>query len=229
MPVRAFDEASVFDPCAARGDEKMQDGVRTLARRAGIELEELKEKNRCCGYGGHMRIANPKLYDRITENRSRAGSKPYIVYCANCREVFASREKECRHILDLVFGLDTGGDIPSLEEKRKNSLNIKKTLLKEQMGVDFVPESHAWDSLEIINGPEVQKEMDEKLISASDLKETIWTAEKSGDRFYDETEDAYTASMVKPVLTYWAKYKKKAPGTFEILEAYYHRMHFIEE
>jgi Fe-S oxidoreductase len=229
VPAEAFSSASVFDPCAARGDENMMEGVRTLAQRGGIQLEELKEKNRCCGYGGHMRIANPKLYDQITENRSRAGDKPYIVYCANCREVFASREKECRHILDLVFGLETGLDIPSLEEKRKNSLNIKKTLLKELTGVDFVPEAHEWDSLKLEIPRDVQKEMDERLISESDLKETIWMAEKNEDRFYNETEDVYTASMVKPVLTYWVKYKKKAPEVFEILEAYYHRMHFIEE
>ena len=85
--------------------KRMQSGVRKLAGKAGIVLEELREPNRCCGYGGHMRIANPELYDEITQHRAEASDKPYIVYCANCREVFASRGKECAHILDMVFGL----------------------------------------------------------------------------------------------------------------------------
>ncbi len=100
-----FAEAAVFDPCAAREDHGMESGVRKLAERAGVSIEELKERNRCCGYGGHMRVANPDLYEEITKHRAEASEKPYIVYCANCREVFASRDKECSHVLDVVFGL----------------------------------------------------------------------------------------------------------------------------
>ena len=98
----------MFDPCAARGDDEMQTAVRRLAARAGIALEELQERNRCCGHGGHIRVANPSLYEEITRNRAEASDKPYLVYCANCREVFASRGKECAHVLDVVFGLDAG-------------------------------------------------------------------------------------------------------------------------
>lgn len=228
-PAGVFSAAAVFDPCAARQDQAMMEGVRTLALRAGIALEELKDKNKCCGYGGHMKTANPGLYEEITGNRSRASDKPYIVYCANCREVFASREKECGHILDLVFGMETGKEIPSLEEKRTNSLKVKKTLLKEHMGVDFMPRTNEWDGLKLIIARDVLKEMDERLISESDLKEAIWTAEKSGEKLYDEASGLYTASMIKPVLTYWVQYRQTAPGTYEILEAYYHRMRFIEQ
>ena len=104
----------------------MENGVRKLAEKSGISLRELAEQNRCCGYGGHMRTANPALYDEIVSNRSEASPAPYIVYCANCREVFASQGKKCAHILDLVFGLDPGEKIPSLQEKRYNSLNVNR-------------------------------------------------------------------------------------------------------
>lgn len=224
VPPGPFARATVFDPCAARDDTGMQSGVRELVCKAGVILAELPERNRCCGHGGHIRVANPALYDEITRHRAEAGDEPYIVYCANCREVFASRGKECAHILDLVFGMDAGARVPSLHEKRENSLRVKRELMKQTEDTDFRPEPHEWDSLTLSIGDELQKEMDRKLISAFDVKEAIWLAETTGDKFYDESDGTTTCSMVKPVITYWVQYRQTAPDTFEVLSAYYHRM-----
>lgn len=224
-----FSEAVVFDPCAARDDGEMQFGVRKLAIKAGIALDELSEPNRCCGYGGHMRLANPALYDEITKHRAEASEKPYIVYCANCREVFASQGKKCAHILDMVFGLNAGLEVPSLQEKRDNSLRVKRVLMKKEWDVDFEPESHEWDELILIINNEIQKTMDQKLISATDLKEAIWLAEGSGDKFCDESDGMCLCNMIKPVITYWVQYKETTHKTYEIFSAYYHRMRFNEE
>jgi Fe-S oxidoreductase len=229
VPARAFSEAAVFDPCAARDDQGMQAGVRTLAGKTGVALEELREPNRCCGYGGHMRIANPKLYDEITQHRAEASEKPYIVYCANCKEVFASRGKECAHILDMVFGLNPGLRVPSLQEKRENSLRVKKELMKQNRDMDFKPETHEWDDVNLIISDEVLASMEKKFISAADLKEAIWLAESSGNKFYDESDGMFMCSMVKPVITYWVQYKETAPKAYEIFNAYYHRMRFDRE
>jgi Fe-S oxidoreductase len=226
VPVTPFAEAAVFDPCAARGDDAMQAGVRKLAGRGGVNIEELAERNRCCGYGGHMRIANPSLYDEIARHRAEAGAKPYVVYCVNCKEVFASRGKQCAHILDMVFGLDADGRVPSLQEKRDNSLRAKRELMKQNWDVDFEPESHAWDQLTLVIGDELQKDMDKKLISAADLKEAIWLAETSGDRFWDGSDGMCMSSMIKPVITYWVQYREIAPMAYEVFSAYYHRMRF---
>jgi Fe-S oxidoreductase len=228
-PTALFAEAAVFDPCAARDDHGMEAGVRKLAGKAGVPLEELKERNRCCGYGGHIRLANPGLYDEITRNRVEASDKPYIVYCANCREVFASRDKECAHILDLVFGLPVDLRIPSLQEKRDNSLRVKKELMKQIRDIEFEPERHDWDALTLTVSDELQKEMDDKLISAAVLKEAIWRAETGGDKFYDEKDGMSIASLIKPVVTYWVQYRETAPNTYAVSCAYYHRMHFRQE
>ncbi len=147
-PGAPYAKAAVFDPCAARGDTGMESGVRELAGKAGVELEELKEHNRCCGHGGHIRVANPGLYDEITRHRAEAGDSPYIVYCANCKEVFVSRGKPCAHVLDVVFGLDPGARVPSLQQKRDNSLRVKRELMKQMQDLDFQPESHPWDALD---------------------------------------------------------------------------------
>jgi hypothetical protein len=176
-----------------------------------------------------MRIANPALYDEITKHRAEASKKPYIVYCANCREVFASRGKECAHVLDLVFGLNSGLPLPSLQEKRQNSLKIKREMMKKIRGVEFEPEAHDWDQLTLVISDEILKNMEAKLISEADLKEAIWLAENSGDKFYDERDGMCLCSMVKPVITYWVQYKETAPKTYEIFSAYYHRMRFNRE
>ena len=225
-PTSPFSEAAVFDPCAARDDHGMEAGIRKLAGKAGVALEELKERNRCCGYGGHIRMANPELYEEITRHRAEASDKPYIVYCANCREVFASRGKKCAHILDMVFGLDADARVPTLQEKRDNSLRVKKELMKQTRDVDFQPEQHPWDQLTLVISAELQKDLDKKLISAADLKEAIWQAESTGDKFCDESDGMSICSMIKPVITYWVQYRKTASQTYEILSAYYHRMRF---
>jgi Fe-S oxidoreductase len=229
IPMRAFDEAAVFDPCAAREDASMQSGIRKLAEKAGIAIEELHERNRCCGYGGHMRIANPSLYEEITQHRAEASDKPYIVYCANCREVFASQGKKCAHILDMVFGLKTDPGVPSLEQKRQNSLRVKKELMKNTRDIDFMPEIMEWDALNLIISDELLESMNRKLISAADLREAIWHAENSGDRFYDELDGMRLCSLVKPVITYWVQYRETNPKTYEIYSAYCHRMRFNKE
>lgn len=229
LPLRVFPEAAVFDPCAARDDSGMQSGVRKIAAKAGVALEELPEPNRCCGHGGHMRLANPALYDEITKHRAEASDKPYIVYCANCREVFALRGKASAHILDLVLGLRPESRVPSLQEKRNNSLEVKRKLMKDTRGIDFRPESHEWDGLTLVISDEIRQRMIEKLISDADLKEAIWLAEKSGDKFYDDSDGMCMCSMIKPIVTYWVQYRETAPKTYEIFCAYYHRMRIQRE
>ena len=96
-------------------------------------------------------------------------------------------------------------------------------------GSDFQPESHEWDGLVLEISSELQKSMDAKLISAADIKEAIWLAEASGDKFYDEKGGMCICSMEKPVITYWVQYREIAPRTYEIFSAYYHRMRFNKE
>ena len=228
VPAAKFPAASIFDPCAARDFDEMQQSVRRLAEKSGAALEELKEKNRCCGYGGQMKTANPKLYNEIAENRSALSEKPYIVYCANCREVFLSKDKECAHILDMVFGEGSVKAVPSLQEKRDNVIMLKKKFMKAIEGKDFVPTAKEWDGMTLIVPDEVTAAMNEKLITLSDIKEAIWRAEKDNDKFVDEN-GVCLCSMVTPVITYWAEYTPNADGTYNVLSAYSHRIHFKEE
>ena len=227
-PGGIYENASVFDPCNARANRGMEDAVRKLAQRSGAELHELPEKNRCCGYGGHIRLANPELYDRIADNRSGMGEYPYIVYCANCREVFLSHGKDCAHVLDITLDLPRDRAIAKIDEKRENALMVKTKLLKDITGADFTPAANPWDSIELVMSDKLIEENDRKLISQSDIKETIWHAEGTGDKFVGPSGISRSC-LQKPVITYWVTYKKTDGSAYEVLEAYSHRMKFSSE
>jgi hypothetical protein len=83
--------------------------------------------------------------------------------------------------------------------------------------------------LNLVIEDELRKDLDAKLISASDLKEAIWLAETSNDKLYDESDGMCVCSMVKPVITYWVHYRETAPSTYEVFTAYYHRMRVDRE
>ncbi len=219
-----FTQASVFDPCNARDDTGMEDAVRDLARSAGVSLTELPEKNRCCGHGGHIRVANPALFEEIVTHRTEAGEQPYLVYCANCRDVFAWKGKECAHILDVALGLETDMLVPTLDQKRGNQRHVKKELMKRLRGAEFEPARHEWDHVRLEIPEDVQYAMEEKLIRSDEIQEAIWTAENGGDFFHDPEDGSRLASLVKPVFTYWVHYRRTGAGTYEVLAAYCHRM-----
>jgi hypothetical protein len=171
---------SVFDPCAARDDETARACVRSIVAESGSVVKEQPEANRCCGFGGHMQIANPDLYETIVSTRVSAEESPYLVYCANCLDAFTLQGKVCVHVLDMVFG--TCGDhiVPNLGERREHALFVKGELMNVYENREFQPRARAWDGMELLIGEAVQREMDDQFIMADDVKEAIWTAEKLG-------------------------------------------------
>ncbi|MDR1589941.1 MAG: FAD-dependent oxidoreductase [Oscillospiraceae bacterium] len=218
--------AVVFDPCSARARDGMRAAVRGLLRRAGIRTEELADRGRCCGYGGQMRVANPKLFDEIVNSRASMSDEPYIVYCANCREVFASHGKRCAHVLDVALGLKPQERVPSISEKRRNSLSLKEEFMMSDRDARPYRAASAWDAVTLIIDGRLREDMDRNLISEDDVREAIFSAEESGDVFVDAGDGTRMCSMVKPVLTYWARYRCVSRDTYEVLDAYYHRMRF---
>ena len=220
-----FDSAAVFDPCAARHDGPVREAVAALAEKAGCKTEPLPERDNCCGYGGHIRLANPSLYSEITEHRAAESEKPYIVYCANCLEVFRSRGKTAAHVLDAVFG-DSGG-IPTLEEKRRNTLRVKGALMELLEQNDFTPETAPWDALALDFAPDARANMEDKLITDRDVAEAIFLAERDGDYFTD-VDGLRTACLVRDVLTYWVDYRPAGENAYRVESAYCHRMRIDE-
>ena len=215
-----FRSAAIFDPCSARGDG-MRAGVRALLRRSGTELEELHEQGRCCGWGGHMRTANPELYDKIAEGRAQESEKPYYVYCANCREVFLEKGKDCRHVLEALFG--ECGQVFDISAKHQNHLRVKGVLTMDMQGRKFVPERHDWDEIELKIGDAVRREMECHLISDEDVKKCIH-ASLGGERFAD-LQGHFLSCLHERVMSYWVEYSQDGE-TYTVHSAYCHRMKF---
>ncbi len=222
-----FSEAAVFDPCSAAKDEKTHESVAAIAKKAGCSIEKLDDGGKCCGYGGHMRLANPELYKEITDNRVRESELPYIVYCANCLEVFRSKGKECVHILDALFP-SAPASTPTLAQKKANSLRLKGELMQEIENKAFVPSSAPWDSLPLEISAEAQANMEDKLITESEMKELIYTVEAERD-YFEDGSGLRSACLMKEVLTFWADYRQTEDGGYFLESAYCHRMHIGED
>lgn len=222
LPIK---NAALFDPCSARKDGVQHAAVKSLAEKAGCDVQELKDGGTCCGYGGHIRIANPGLYQEITEKRSRESEKPYIVYCANCLEVFKSKNKPCAHILEFLFGAATT-EIPSLEEKRRNTVRVKSEMMQKFENRGFHLQEEPWDALKISFSQKARKTMEERLICDSDLAQTIYQAETTG-MYFTSGDGMFIASFSRKYVTYWVNYIRMEDGSFWVDSCYSHRMKIV--
>lgn len=217
-----LEKAAIFDPCAARENAAMQAGVRKLAIEIAAELNELPEKNRCCGYGGNIQLANPQLFDEIAENRAEMSEDPYVVYCANCEAVFKARGKECVHVLDAVLGIAPNAELPKIAGRRENSRIVKAIISGQQ------PVRPEWFNIQLEMTRETADDAERKFISSDDIKEAVYNAEKTGDKFSAD-DGTIRCCLIRPVFTYWVHYRPLDTGAFEILDAYCHRMSFLRE
>ncbi len=219
-------EYAIFDPCAAAPMPELKAAVRSLAKSSGCRLSDYDNSGKCCGFGGHIQLANPDFYDEIAAERAAETELPYLVYCANCMDVFRTHGKKARHILDFVFGL-TDRPVATLEEKRKNNLAVKKAVLNKYWKEEFLPEKKDWETFILYIPQEVIADMERLLIPESEIKKTIWLNEKSGEGF-ENASGEIVCRMVCDYMTCWVKYKKES-GMYHIREVYSHRMHIRED
>ncbi len=230
-----FAHAALFDPCAAWGQDGMRASVRKLCADGGVTLSDYDSDGQCCGFGGHMQLADPALYDEITHARIAETDAPFIVYCANCRNVFSAADKPCAHVLDVVFGLldeNAPGDapaatVPTLDEKRRNSLQLKKELMRMYWGEDFSPEAAPWEALRVCLAPGVAEKMEKRLVTLEDVRETIWRAREAGEGFCN-ADGEILCSLPGQNVTYWVLYSmQREPDGGEcahVADVYSHRM-----
>ncbi|MBN2123595.1 MAG: (Fe-S)-binding protein [Deltaproteobacteria bacterium] len=129
---------SLHDSCSTRWEKDLQEGVRVLIRDLGYGIEEMaygREKTRCCGMGGMIAFANPRLAARFTKLRAGEAQHDLLTYCASCREAL-SGFKPALHILDLAFNPDwenaKGQPALSGKDRRENQALLKSMLLEHR-------------------------------------------------------------------------------------------------
>jgi hypothetical protein len=70
---------AVADPCITRHQPETRESVRRIAGALGIGIDELLlsgDKPECCGYGGLMFNANPRLAGDVIDHRTNADTPP---------------------------------------------------------------------------------------------------------------------------------------------------------
>ncbi|MDO4176935.1 MAG: NAD(P)-binding protein [Bacillota bacterium] len=218
---------SVFDPCATKADEPVRQSVRKLCEDMGISLEPLPVQEKwsaCCSYGGHNALADPGFNQFVKEQRISESELPYITYCSNCRDAFEQEGKEAPHILDLIFGHET--EQCTLTQRRENRIWLKKQLLKQFFGELPIGDDMEgnMESVKLEMSDEVRQKLSREYILEDEAAEVVGFCERTGRTLHDTESDTYTGYRKIGNLTYWVTYKKKGPDTFELVNAYSHRM-----
>ncbi len=218
-------EMVVFDPCTARSDICQQEAVRSLAVAAGLSVAELPQGavHGCCGYGGHIDEADPKLRGYITESRIKSSDLPFLVYCINCRDIFRQEGKAARHILELLFDLQ-GADLPlpGVDQRRENRRLLKKNLLMEMWNEEYNPSIATEKCVLHISAP-LRDKLNKKRILEQDICQVITAAEATGRRVIKPQSSTFACYQEIGSTTLWVEYRKTEDG-FEVVNVYSHRL-----
>ena len=217
---------SIFDPCSSRQEPELQQVVRKLSRRAGAVLDPLLyegDRAKCCGWGGHVSIANPPYAKLVTEKRIAQSDNPYITYCVNCRDSFSSMGKPSFHILDILFDLnDENRTSPNITERRKNRARLKRDALKEFFHKEAeMKEKDAGFKLAISDS--LKKKLGDEMLLEEDIVAAVEFCEDSGRKVVDSATGNFAGYAEIGYCTYWVEYRSVEDG-FELINAYSHRM-----
>ncbi|MDR1138219.1 MAG: NAD(P)-binding protein [Synergistaceae bacterium] len=217
---------SVFDPCSARYMPETRGNVRRILTDAGYELEPLPYEGaraQCCSWGGQISSAAPNYTKWLIQKRTAESDNPYVVYCSNCRDVFAASGKPVKHVLDIIFGIgDWTTRPPSLSERRRNRAYLKRALLGKYWP-ELSPKEDDIVSRLVISA-DLREKLDKDRVLEEDIVSTIESCEESGRVVIDaETSHRFGHSVVGR-LTHWAEYKLTDKGGYELINAYCHRM-----
>ncbi len=219
-------EAAVFDPCASRQFPQMQAAVRRVAGEYGIQLEELRnsgERAQCCSWGGHGYSVNPVFVETLAREQAEQSPLPYIVYCSNCRDVFSGQGKDCRHVLDLILGInDEMRRPPTATERRDRRRRLKRELVATYTPGQPPPETKRRKRLK--SSEAMARKISDALILDEDISTVIEDCEERGTFILDRESGRRIGHGRLGLLTYWVVYEELDDGSYRIHNAYSHRM-----
>jgi Fe-S oxidoreductase len=217
---------AIHDPCTTRHEEDVQDSVRRITAKLGVNLVELNERGlaTCCGYGGLMQFADRDVADKVVNRRIHDHDADFVTYCAMCRDNFARRGKRAVHILDLVFARD-GSDSaarpdPGFSERQDNRARLKTRLLREVWKEAVVEEGQ---HLHLVISPEVKARLEKRMILVDDVRKVVAHAEATGEKILHPQTARFIACYRPAAVTYWVEYSVQQTEIV-VHNAYSHRM-----
>ena len=221
---------ALHDPCATRYEGHIQDSVRSLLKKAGVEVRELplnRERSECCSYGGLMWLANKEVAEEVVRRRIHESPLDYVTYCAMCRDFFARRGKRTLHVLDILFaepGSDPAGAPPvGWSQRHENRTRLKAKLLHD-LWSESMPDPSDFASIRLVLPEAIQQKVEERLVLLEDMQKVIEHAERTGKRLFNPSTGHSLAYFKPNRVTYWVEYSPQEDGSFLIHKAYSHRM-----
>ena len=234
---------ALFDPCASRSFPAMQEAVRNLLRRMDASVSELPENQKhalCCGHGGHIYAANPKLSKKFTETAARLSDEPYMTYCTNCRDLFLAEGKQAAYLMDPLFAIEPLRAPRHLSQRAENRRNAIPLALRSFWGedewqgrirTDGTPEAmvgtgSVHSELPVRFPEGLLAKMDGLLISAEEIEDVVRTGEKTRSFLVNATQGTRITHKKIGLVTCWAEYRA-CEESYQVVNAYMHRMEFI--
>jgi glutamate synthase (NADPH) small chain len=218
---------AIHDACTTRHDTAIQESVRHLLTKLGVEVRELPQNRSlttCCGYGGLMSLANPEVAAKVVTRRIGESDADYLTYCAMCRDNFAAKGKRSFHLLELVCGSENGeaagGRGPGYSQRHENRARLKIRVLRELWGENVAIEE---DPIKLLVSQKVSELMEKRMILAEDVRKVIAHAESTGEKIENAATGTFLASYRPVAVTYWVEYSVVDDG-FAIHNVYSHRM-----
>ena len=212
---------SIHDACGAREDGEIRAQIRRFAEALGCRVEEMPfagELSPCCGYGGLVRYANPKMAEKKAAFASGRSEHRILTYCMACRDQFQRAGKDSIHILELACQVEPG-PVPDLSRRRANRLKLKEKLQREL----WKEEGRMEEMLPVIYMEGAREEMDQRMILESDVNAVLKAYESSGEAVEDPEKGWLAASLRLGNVTFWVKFTD-TEGCYRVHGAYSHRM-----
>ena len=218
----AVGEVTLHDACGARGDAHTRSAVRALAGELGCKIAEPEYSGvlaRCCGYGGLAGYAKPEVAKEMTALALEDTDGLQLTYCMGCRDRYARAGAESTHILELIYGANAG-DPPGISEKRRNRLELKRSLLRE-----------IWGECETMENPEFKLDitdearalMEERMVLDTDVARVMQRYRESGEAVLENDTGLLVTRARLGNVTFWVKFTEDAAG-YTVRRVYSHRM-----
>ena len=220
-------EVAAFDPCPLRKEEGSRQHIRELAAAAGCRVQELPEHGResqCCSFGGQIDDTDRRYAKGLAQQRAAASDLPYLVSCANCRDVLQREGKTCIHVLDLMLGLERGDELADLEQRLSNREQAKAELIRTWFPGRSDELVRTEPAVALSCSPETRAKLSWERIRLEDAAAVIADAETSGRVLVDRDNSRCIAHGKVGHTTVWVEYEPAQGGGFRLYNAYSHRM-----
>jgi hypothetical protein len=211
-------------------DQATQKSARDLMDKLGQPFSEPLSSGRltrCCGYGGLVSAANPGLGDDFARDRSAEAKAPLAAYCVMCRDRLKAVGHPALHLLELLFPDESPAEAlerpgPGISDRQENRRAFRLNVLKK-FWAEEPEEDRAMDMVLHIS-EELAEILERRRILRGDLAGVLKAALEDGPHFVNRETGRHLACLRPRQVTFWVEYSPRADGSFDIHDAYSHRM-----